>query len=105
MNSTNPTGGGFGRRVVQSDSRDLTLVPEVSILQGSQVNLSGRDNLKERVRSALMQRIDPAALNEMEELANLADQRADKVSLLHVNVEIYKVLKLAKLSARFNFRT
>jgi len=52
-----------------------------------------------------VQRIDPAALNEMEELANLADQRADKVSLLHVNVEIYKVLKLAKLSARFNFRT
>src|ERR1700739_544168 len=60
MNSTNPTGGGFGRRVVQSDSRDLTLVPEIAILQGSQVNLSGRDDLKERVRSALMSRIDPA---------------------------------------------
>jgi len=52
--------GGFGRRVVQSDTRDLALLPEVSIFQGSQVNLSGRDDLKERVRSALMQRIDPA---------------------------------------------
>src|ERR1700756_4707065 len=61
---TTPTGG-FGRRVIASDSRDLTLVPEISILQGSQVNLSGRDNLKERVRSALMQRIDPAVAGKI----------------------------------------
>ena len=52
--------GGFGRRVVESESRDLTLVPELSILQVSQVNLAGRDDLKERVRAALMSRIDPA---------------------------------------------
>ena len=51
------------------------------------------------------ERIDPAALRELEELANLADVRADKIWLVHVNVEIYKVLKLATLSARFNFRT
>jgi pilus assembly protein CpaF len=51
---------GFGRRVVQSDATDLTRIPNISILQGSQVNLSGRDDLKERVRAALMQRIDPA---------------------------------------------
>jgi anti-anti-sigma regulatory factor len=51
-----------------------------------------------------VQRIDPDALRELEELANLTDMRGDKVWLLHVNVEIYKVLKLAKLSARFNFR-
>ena len=41
------TGGGFGRRIVQSESRDLTLVPDVLILQGSQV-LSARDDLKDR---------------------------------------------------------
>ena len=52
-----------------------------------------------------LSRIDPSVLREMEDLANHADERTDKVSLLHVNVEIYKVLKLAKLSARFNFRT
>jgi pilus assembly protein CpaF len=52
--------GGFGRRAVPSDSRDLTLVPELSARQGSQVNLTGRDDLKERVRKALMERIDPA---------------------------------------------
>jgi len=51
--------GGFGRRVVPSDARDLTLVSENPILQGLQV-MAGRDELKERVRSALMQRIDPA---------------------------------------------
>jgi pilus assembly protein CpaF len=54
--NTNITG--FGRRVVPSDSRDLTLVatsaPEVGVR-----SLPGRDDLKERVRSILMSRIDP----------------------------------------------
>ena len=49
-------------------------------------------------------RIDPAGLREMEELAN-TEVTGEKICLLHVNVEIYKVLKLAKLSERFNFRT
>jgi anti-anti-sigma regulatory factor len=49
-------------------------------------------------------RIDPAGLREMEDLAAM-EVTAEKICLLHVNVEIYKVLKLAKLSARFNFRT
>ena len=51
--------GGFGRRVVESESRDLTLVRTTPI-PGSQVHLSGRDDLKERVRSELMSRIDPS---------------------------------------------
>ncbi len=50
-------------------------------------------------------RIDPPALCEMEALATLAQESGDKICLFHVNVEIYKVLKLAKLVARFNFRT
>ena len=49
-------------------------------------------------------RVDPSALCELETLAILADESNDRICLLHVNVEIYKVLKLAKLSARFNFR-
>jgi anti-anti-sigma regulatory factor len=49
-------------------------------------------------------RIDPPALREMEALATPVEESKDKICLLHVNVEIYKVLKLAKLSARFNFR-
>jgi len=55
----NPVGG-FGRRIVQSDARDLTLVPEAPVLQGLRADLAGRDDLKERVRSILMSRIDPA---------------------------------------------
>jgi pilus assembly protein CpaF len=55
MNTT-----GFGRRIVPSDARDLMLVatpaPEVGLR-----SLSGRNDLKERVRSILMSRIDPTA--------------------------------------------
>jgi pilus assembly protein CpaF len=56
---TLPPGSGFGRRIVESGARDLTLVPETGY-QGSRVDLSGRDDLKERVRSVLMERIDPS---------------------------------------------
>jgi anti-anti-sigma regulatory factor len=48
--------------------------------------------------------IDPSVLRELEALAILTDESNDRICLLRVNVEIYKVLKLAKLSARFNFR-
>jgi pilus assembly protein CpaF len=54
MNSTT----GFGRRVVPSDARDLMLVPPTPISEGVR-SLPGRDDLKERVRSILMSRIDP----------------------------------------------
>lgn len=48
-------------------------------------------------------RIDPGALVAMEELARLADEKALKIGLRGVNVEIYKVLKLVKLAPRFCF--
>jgi pilus assembly protein CpaF len=55
----NPAGG-FGRRIVQSDARDLTLIPEAPVLQGLRADLTGRGDLKERIRSILMSRIDPS---------------------------------------------
>src|SRR5437763_1976352 len=56
MNSTS----GFGRRVVASEGRALTLVSETPPgLQAA--DLTGRYDLKERVRARLMERIDPAA--------------------------------------------
>jgi len=55
----NPNGG-FGRRIIHSDARDLTLLPEAPALQGLRADLTGRDDLKERVRSILMSRIDPS---------------------------------------------
>ena len=50
-----------------------------------------------------VRRIDPSALTAMEELAGLADQKGVKVVLRGVNVDIYRVLKLMKLTTRFSF--
>lgn len=48
-------------------------------------------------------RIDPAALVALEEFAGIADGRGVKLALRGVSVEVYKVLKLAKLATRFSF--
>jgi anti-anti-sigma regulatory factor len=52
-----------------------------------------------------VQRIDPSALRALETLAGAADQKAVKVVLRGINVDIYKVLKLVKLTSRFSFLT
>lgn len=46
-------------------------------------------------------RLDPAALRALESLARASAEK--KLTLRGVNVEIYKVLKLARLSDRFRF--
>ena len=52
---------GFGRRIVTSESTALTLVPETTDeSQGLRADF-GRVELKDKIRSELMQRIDPAA--------------------------------------------
>jgi len=53
----------FGRRLVPSEGRALTLVA-ADVPEGLR-SLPGRDDLKERVRSILMQRIDPVVANSM----------------------------------------
>lgn len=50
-----------------------------------------------------VRRIDPSALGAMEKLAGTADDKAIKVLLRGVNVDIYKVLKLVRLAPRFSF--
>jgi pilus assembly protein CpaF len=49
----------FGRRIVTSESRDLTLVSERAEPQGVRADF-GRTELKEKIRDELMRRIDPA---------------------------------------------
>jgi pilus assembly protein CpaF len=49
----------FGRRIIPSTGRALTLVPEQ--LEGVEVDLTERSELKENVRAVLMQQIDPVA--------------------------------------------
>jgi anti-anti-sigma regulatory factor len=50
-----------------------------------------------------VRRMDPSALKAMEELAGSADDKAVKVVLRGVSVNVYKVLKLARLAPRFSF--
>jgi anti-anti-sigma regulatory factor len=48
-------------------------------------------------------RIDGSVLRAMEELARIAEGKNVKIALRGVNVDVYKVLKLVKLTRRFSF--
>jgi anti-anti-sigma regulatory factor len=48
-------------------------------------------------------RVDSSALQAMEELVRVADEKGVKVILRGVNVDVYKVLKLTNLTRRFSF--
>ena len=50
-----------------------------------------------------VRRVDPSALRGLEKLAGLADGKGIKLVLCGVNIGVYKVLKLVKLSSRFTF--
>ena len=50
-----------------------------------------------------VRRIDSSALEAMEDFAGIADEKGVKVVLRGVNVDVYKVLKLVKLTRRFSF--
>jgi anti-anti-sigma regulatory factor len=50
-----------------------------------------------------VRRIDSSAVRALEELARVADEKNVKVVLRGVNVDVYKVLKLIKLTRRFSF--
>ena len=49
-------------------------------------------------------RMDPGAINALDDLAVAAGQKGVKVVLHAVNVDVYKVLKLVKLTSRLSFR-
>lgn len=50
-----------------------------------------------------IRRIDSAVLQALEDFARAADDKKVKVVLRGVNVDVYKVLKLVKLTQRFSF--
>jgi ABC-type transporter Mla MlaB component len=50
-----------------------------------------------------VRRIDANGLRATEEFIRLADEKAVKLTLRDVNVEVYKVLKLQKLAARVSY--
>ncbi len=80
-----------GERVIQTLQKD----PET--LDGAQVDVV--------LDFSSVRRINPSGLRVMEKLAGIADDKAVKVVLRGVNVDIYKVLKLVKLTSRFSFLT
>jgi anti-anti-sigma regulatory factor len=47
--------------------------------------------------------LDANGIRALEELAEAADKNATKIVLSGVNVSVYKVLKLVKVSSRFSF--
>lgn len=50
-------------------------------------------------------RIDPGTLHALEGLAKAAEEKSAKLTLRGMNVEVYKVLKLARLDSRFSFES
>jgi len=52
-----------------------------------------------------VRRVDKGALQAMEGLSRVADEKGVRVVLCGVNVHVYKVLKLVKLTSRFSFRS
>jgi anti-anti-sigma regulatory factor len=52
-----------------------------------------------------VRRVETSALRAQDQLAGAADEKSVKVALRGVNVDVYKVLKLAKLTSRFSFLT
>jgi anti-anti-sigma regulatory factor len=74
----------------------------VPALQEAAVNLDGRPGEIVLDFSSVC-RIDSGALRALEDLARVADDKAVKIVLRGVNIDVYKVLKLVKLTQRFSF--
>ena len=49
-----------------------------------------------------VRRIDPSGLRAVEDFADVAEEKSVKATVRGVNVDVYKVLKLARLSSRFS---
>jgi anti-anti-sigma regulatory factor len=50
-----------------------------------------------------LRRIDASALRALEEFVRIAEEKSVKVVLRSVNVDVYKVLKLVRLTSRFSW--
>ena len=89
-------------------TRDIPMLLEIdseavtSSLQQASEKLSSADGEVVLDFSSVL-RINPGALQALEKLAAAAKEKAIKVVLRGINVEMYKVLKLARLTAQFSF--
>ncbi|HZQ96037.1 MAG TPA: STAS domain-containing protein [Candidatus Sulfotelmatobacter sp.] len=74
----------------------------ISGLRSAAAQLSGDDG-ELNMDFSCIARIDAGAMRALEDLARKAEERRVKVVLSGVNVNVYKTLKLARLSRRFSF--
>lgn len=66
---------------------------------GEQLDSAGGDVFLD---FSAVRRLDPGGLRALEDFAVAADGKTVKVTLRGVNVDVYKVLKLARLASRFS---
>lgn len=52
-----------------------------------------------------VRQVGPGAIRALEHLATAADEKGVRIILRSVNVDVYKVLKLDRLTQRFSFLT
>ncbi len=50
-----------------------------------------------------VRRVDSAALQAMEDFAGIAEEKTIKVVLRNLDVDVYRVLKLMRMTRRFSF--
>jgi ABC-type transporter Mla MlaB component len=74
----------------------------VSTLEEAGKNLESAEG-ETVVDFSSVERLDSAAVTAVAEFAETADHKGVKVVLRSVNVGVYKVLKLVKLTSRFSF--
>ncbi|HKD86028.1 MAG TPA: STAS domain-containing protein [Terriglobales bacterium] len=88
-----------------------TVTPFSFVVDGERVTeglLAVAKNLEGAGPEALLdfffvQDIDQGGLRALEDLASAAEEKRIKVILRGVNVEIYKVMKLSRLTERYTF--
>jgi len=69
----------------------------VRVLQETAAKLDGAEG-EVVLDFSSVRRIQSGALRALEDFARIADGKAVKIVLHHVNVDVYKVLKLVKLT-------
>jgi anti-anti-sigma regulatory factor len=99
------TGQKFGQAVRMATIDNLLNVDEANVVTA----LQEAAHQLERVGGEMVldfssvRRLDSSAVRAIEKLASIADEKAVKVALRGVNIDLYKTLKLMKLTHRFTF--
>lgn len=82
----------------------LLNIDEKRVVPALQEAAGGLDGSGEAVLDfSSVRRIDSAALRALEDFARVADDKAVKIVLRNVSVDVFKVLKLVKLTQKFSF--